>query len=321
MGGVEIDFWRHGLAPGTIVDRIKLVADCNIGPDSSNYWVVMAAVVDPSCELDDECDDKSDCTVDGCIAGACEYLPLPAGTPCEGGYCDGLQIPHCFACAEDSNCPAATPVCLPDAGICVECVLESDCEAPTPYCEWDTNTCVTCLSDLHCDDANECTTDSCLEAGSCLNQPRSTGTPCSTGMRDFNPGPVWVECLEDDDCPFERPYCGSDGGCMECRYDSHCNDSIGCTEDVCASGVCISYDGGQCPTEVGGGGAGGSGSPSSSGAGGVGGADVPPPGDGCDCVTGSPGSKSHSSAILAALALGFCARRARRRPRRPWNQR
>ncbi|MBD3252719.1 serine hydrolase [Candidatus Pacearchaeota archaeon] len=40
------------------------------------------------------------------------------------------------------------------------------------------------------------------------------------------------------DCSGETPYC-LDGSCVECIQDSHCYDSISCTDDYCFSGGCL----------------------------------------------------------------------------------
>lgn len=36
------------------------------------------------------CDDSNPCTQDICVDGVCQNIPLPAGTVCPGGVCDGL---------------------------------------------------------------------------------------------------------------------------------------------------------------------------------------------------------------------------------------
>jgi hypothetical protein len=55
-----------------------------------------------ACVSDAECDDINPCTQDNCSSGNCINNPLPSGTPCDGGTCDGLGTCSCapLTCAD-----------------------------------------------------------------------------------------------------------------------------------------------------------------------------------------------------------------------------
>lgn len=60
-----------------------------------------------ACQATDDCDDHNQCTADACNDGACSHAPLASGTPCVGGYCNGIPgaeicIPK--ACENDASC-------------------------------------------------------------------------------------------------------------------------------------------------------------------------------------------------------------------------
>lgn len=78
---------------------------------------------------DDPFDDGNACTKDACDAGAETHTPMPAGTPCTDGFCDGAGL--CLECVEDANCMGDDDgtICLP-AGRC-GCNSPSDCKGLT----------------------------------------------------------------------------------------------------------------------------------------------------------------------------------------------
>lgn len=283
---IGIDFERHGLQPGEVVDRIKIIADCNITPEASEYTISMAAVVDRSCSFAEDCSDQNECTTDFCAADMCAYDPLPAGTPCATGLCDGAVIPHCVACLDDEDCDQTTPLCHPGLNVCVVCLQNAHCPEAAPVCDGDTLTCTTCFADTHCIDNNGCTEDFCVDRA-CAHQPTPAGTPCTGGVCDGNGGsPACIECIDDADCGGDKPFCRLvTDQCVECLNFGDCaDDGDPCTLTECIEGVCIHQPQADC-------GAGDGGSTSSAGTGGEapdiggGGDGGGPPGDpdGCSC--------------------------------------
>lgn len=47
-----------------------------------------------------------------------------------------------------------------------------------------------------------------------------------------------IDCLVDETCSEEKPYCGGDNQCKECLIDEHCEENYECKENVCAP-ICI----------------------------------------------------------------------------------
>lgn len=97
-----------------------------------------------------------------------------------------------------------------------------------------------------CDDANDCTDDSC-EGGICIHAPVPDMTGCNDGdactYNDYcDYGvcygyPQW--CTDNDDCTID--YCDPAAGCVNEPID--CEDGNPCTDDYCDS------DSGQCVNE------------------------------------------------------------------------
>lgn len=59
------------------------------------------------CISADDCEDDNDCTVESCEDGVCEHATVLAGTPCTGGFCDGVAgMESCVVveCETDSDC-------------------------------------------------------------------------------------------------------------------------------------------------------------------------------------------------------------------------
>jgi len=65
-------------------------------------------LVEGGCVLDSDCEDSSECTVDTCNAGICEYADVQDGTMCSLGYCQA------GVCEEDDEVP------LPPTGLDAE---------------------------------------------------------------------------------------------------------------------------------------------------------------------------------------------------------
>lgn len=100
--------------------------------------------------------------------------------------------------------------------------------------------CLECLVNGHCDDDNECTTDTCSTAGTCSNPSLPATTECSGGVCDgATADPMCVECLSDAQCGGDRPFCDTEARvCVECLTPTHCDDGNDCTTDACNAGIC-----------------------------------------------------------------------------------
>jgi hypothetical protein len=57
----------------------------------------------------------------------------------------------CVACAVNTDCGAAAPVCDTCQGQCVGCVSDTDCKTTAaPHCDPQNNTCVQCVTGAQC---------------------------------------------------------------------------------------------------------------------------------------------------------------------------
>ena len=88
-------------------------------------------VVDCGCTDPAECDDANECTVDDCVDGICENLPVADGTICGGGICcTGVCVSP--VCSDDPECEdqeACTVDTCADAGTC-----SASCDNTWPSC-------------------------------------------------------------------------------------------------------------------------------------------------------------------------------------------
>lgn len=311
LWGVEIDLANHDLPLGTEVDRIKIIADCNILPTASQYDVVMAAVVDRTCESNAECADQDDCTLDACVDGTCAYEIAPAGTVCPTGVCVGDSTLACVECLVDSQCASPTPFCDPAQQQCVECASDAHCEGALPYCWPVANVCVECTGNEQCASADACTIGACIGV-ECEVEPEPAGTPCDAGVCNGDDAmPSCVDCLVDADCSTPTPACDAESAsCVACLADDDCDDGDACTTDLCNANACaheaVQDCGGQGGGATGGGGA---------GDGGSGGEPSDAPTDGCSCATGrgGPGDMPAGAAAWVLLVIGAWTTRRRER--------
>jgi len=133
-----------------------LDAGCEAALPFCDTSVLPAACVE--CLVADDCDDDNECTTETCDSRECVGDTVPAGDECTGGFCSGIPgMESCGACFDtaagneiDQGCPAEAPVCdmsqLPP--VCTGCTVNTDC-----------------------DDAIDCTTDTCSGAGVCVHTP------------------------------------------------------------------------------------------------------------------------------------------------------
>jgi hypothetical protein len=166
------------------------------------------------CIGNSDCGDGVECTIDRCTDSECENVPLPSGSLCRGGYCNGEADEHsCALCLDDASTGADT-----------------GCTADFPRCDTSVSPveCAKCAAPSDCDDANDCTAESCT-AGLCEHATLLSGTPCAYG------------------------YCNGIRGaeaCIPkaCQTDPDCDDLTACTAEICRSGFCVyTPDDGQCP--------------------------------------------------------------------------
>jgi hypothetical protein len=98
-----------------------------------------------------------------------------------------------------------------------------------------------------CDDANDCTSDSCVSAA-CAHEPLAVGSACGSG-RSCDAQAVCVRCrdtapgaAQDVGCSPTAPVCvgtGLDAACAGCTMAADCNDGNECTSEACTSGNCV----------------------------------------------------------------------------------
>lgn len=206
-------------------------------------------------------DDKDPCTKDFCDeeTGKCNESQ-PVGAPCDDGddctvndACNniGVCLGEVDLCNDDNPC--TTDYCDQNAGVCQHEKVEDG-----KVCNED-NQCTgkgvckdgQCSSGVSkdCDDANECTKDSCDKNKGCLNEP-IIGQSCD----DKNACTLGDQCDDSGDCKKHQAEKDCDDG-IQCTLDScdpengecthindatiPCNDGDQCTNnDVCKGGQC-----------------------------------------------------------------------------------
>ena len=210
--------------------------------------------------IDVPCSDGDPCTTsDTCVAGSCEAGPplgCEDGNPCTSGTCDSgscVFSPSDGPC-DDSNACTVGNTCAD--GVCgfdtlLDCnddnpCTEDSCE-PSTGCDHqnneapcsDGNVCTqedACVDGecvpgpaLECDDANECTVDSCDALEGCEITDAADETPC---------GPDDTTWCEQGDC-VEAPFCG-DG---VTQGDEQCDDGNETPGDGCENNCTYTLDG------------------------------------------------------------------------------
>ena len=172
---------------------------------------------------DKDCDDGSECTVDGCdeATGKCVYGEASCEdlNPCTVDSCGAGSCNHTPVNCNDND-PTTEDFCLEFDGSCVhkikDCPTEDPCliGSPNPVtgeCEFKLKNGIP-EAEGGCDDGNACTEDVCYpENGACVH--------------------LLVEC----EGTFCQPlYCDqAAGGCLPDLANAPCNDDDLCTNDIC----------------------------------------------------------------------------------------
>ena len=197
-----------------------------------------------------ECQDvnSDDCGFFTCNSqtGMCDVPhDQPENYPCKDGN----------PCTDSDACDASG-TCQP--GPVHDCVSQHPCKKSwcNETAKEGTNPCVLEWKQdgVGCDDGDACTSnDACQmsEDGpdlSCLGDPVncSDGNPCTTNSCDEEEGCQYADLADGTLCELGIEWCGETGACLDGKCSSEavkiCDDSIGCTEDIC-------MEGGQCKHE------------------------------------------------------------------------
>ena len=183
-------------------------------------------------ECSDDCNDDNECTDDTCVSAKCVHRPALAGASCGSDLsCDGAGV--CVRCQDtaagderDQGCPASAPVCIGTGKDAV---------------------CGGCTSDADCNDANDCTSEACVDS-KCVITAVNAGEDCSNGVCNGAAPEKCVTCIDDakgaevdSGCSHAKPVCDTSATptCYECVKDTDCaSDNVSCTVETCSNHVC-----------------------------------------------------------------------------------
>jgi len=157
--------------------------------------------------------------------------PPSCRNPLNPNQCLAILCPPEMVCDQNCNC-INPPRCLPDEqrNQCRVCpaglVCGANCQCVTPACTRDpaqNNACVgncpnnavcdplacacrICLNNLECDDANNCTTDTCNPNGTCSHAPKQCpALPIGDQCVQYVCNPADGQCIPPPAERFERP--------------------------------------------------------------------------------------------------------------------
>ncbi len=264
-----------------------------------------------------------------CVANSCQPKMMgaacPNANPCDGdeicdgsGVCVGGTTPPC----DDMN-PCTTDTCSPATGCMNTDVPAGTSCADADVCNGaelcDANGMCGAGSALDCDDANDCTADTCDAVAGCANADQPMGSACEDGD----------VCTTPDSCdgagtcvPGTEDGCGGTGGTGGASASGGPGGSGGSGgggiggQATGGAGTGASSTGGAA---TGGNSAGGDSPDGGNGVGGDGanggggGADGDASDDGCSCRTVDTHRSSTSPWLAAAVMALVLARRTRRR--------
>jgi hypothetical protein len=252
---------------GSPVNCSSLDDTCNVGVcnSSSGLCETQPANEGGSCDDNDLCTGSDSCTGGLCggvptdcsslddecnvgtcngATGACE--PAPAN---DGGACDDLEICTLNDVCSGGSCAGSTIDC---SNLTDQCNLGA-CDPATGAC-----IAVNFNQGLACNDADPCTQSDKCSSGTCAGTPTNCGflsDACNDGV--CNPASGACESIPTNDggtCDDADPCTGTDTcfsgvcagtsipGCVNCNFDSDCDDGIFCTGDTCVGGVCQHSD-------------------------------------------------------------------------------
>jgi hypothetical protein len=122
------------------------------------------------------------------------------------------------------------------------------CSGTTPHCC--EGECRECCDDVHCNDANDCTLDSC-NAGTCVHQPVADRTACEGGICCVGTCRTGGQCCSSADCVEGCK--GTEVLCGGLSTQDECITQRGCTwsgPGSCAGGVlgCLIFGYSSCPS-------------------------------------------------------------------------
>jgi len=259
-----------------------------------------------NCCVDQDCNDDNPCTDEPCIANACANSPntvpcddgreCTVGDTCSDGSCQsGPDQPDLTACE------SGTGVCCTGDCQTGECCTDSDCDdgeectvgeacvsgscqagsavLDLTACASGTGVCCAgacetgdCCQDSHCDDANDCTDDTCLafncdfvdnadpcdDSNDCTFPDNCSAGSCQgPGLPDLSAcgggsgvccGSVCMtgDCCVSLDCINPMPICGSGNTCGPCQTDPECLDRDP-AQPICNAGSC---EAGECVVDA-----------------------------------------------------------------------
>lgn len=199
-----------------------------------------------------DCNDGNPCTADACnVLVGC--LKAPTTAPCEDGdKCTGGD-----SCAE-GKCTSGKPIGCNDGNVCTDdsCQPATGCahSANSAKCD-DTDPCTlgdvcknslcTGPQTLDCNDANQCTDDSCIQFVGCAHlansEPCNDGDACSVGEAcDGKTCKPLAQASCSDTNPCTDDGCSSTVGCKITFNKAACTDGNSCTTgDTCGKGACV----------------------------------------------------------------------------------
>ena len=151
---------------------------CKSGKCQGTDWLVSG-----------QCDDKNDCTTDGCqkISG-CLHVPADAKTCDDGDPCTTLDKCASTTCKGVAKDCADTNKCTSDScdttsGACKHTQFIGPCDDGNKCTSNDQCQDGACAGTAtNCDDNNSCTSDMCDTLKGCIHKLNAGGTPCDDGL-------------------------------------------------------------------------------------------------------------------------------------------
>ncbi|MBW1810836.1 MAG: hypothetical protein JRJ87_21775, partial [Deltaproteobacteria bacterium] len=240
--------------------------DCDPAIGGTNCCDPLTCLWTSSGEIDPQgqCSGAPECRVDVCDGGGgCALIDAINGTACSGDGVgctdDECQAGSCQHSANNGNCPDDGDFCTGTeyCDAVNDCDSTGDpCTAGGQLCDAVNTRCVDCLGDGDCDDGVGCTDDSCNSGpGTCIYTPNNGNCPDDG---DFCTGTEYCDAVNDcdstgDPCTAGGQLCdGLNNRCVDCLVNGDCDDSVGCTDNICnpGPGTCVySPNNGNCPDD------------------------------------------------------------------------